>query len=163
MPAEIVIYAEGFENARQRLNNMTNKKLIAGSKFFVRKRMEESMDDFVAEVPIGATQELRDSMELRIDSHGDAITATIIAMAHHAKWVSEGTGVFGPSKQPIRPVRAKFLSFFKEGKWFRARSVRGQPANPFLRRGATKLRSTLMSTLPVDARRAVRIVVAGGG
>ncbi len=164
MPVGIVIRAEGFENAKQRFGNMRRDKLISGSKFFARKRIEESMDSFRAEVPVGDTQQLADSLELRVEDQADGVSGTIIAMAAHARWVSGGTGVFGPFKQPIIPVRAKVLVFrSRDGNLIRARSVKGQPANPFLKRGAAKLRQTLLSTLPTDARRAVRVIVAGGG
>jgi hypothetical protein len=50
----------------------------------------------------------------------------------HAKWVHEGTGIFGPRHTPIVPVRAKYLRFRWRGKKRAMKSVRGQPAQPFL-------------------------------
>lgn len=51
----------------------------------------------------------------------------------HAKWVMEGTGIYGPHGSPIVPVRAQFLRFpLRDGKIVYARSVRGVPPYPYL-------------------------------
>lgn len=53
------------------------------------------------------------------------------SLAHHS-----GTGVWGPSGQPIRPKRGKFLVFVPKGqsKPVFARQVRGQQGTQYLRR-----------------------------
>lgn len=50
----------------------------------------------------------------------------------HAKWVHEGTGLFGPYHSPIVPRKAKFLVFYWHGRKWEKKSVRGQQAQPFL-------------------------------
>ena len=52
----------------------------------------------------------------------------------YAKWVSEGTGVYGPHGHPIVPRRAKFLRFELNGRVVYATSVRGVPPFPFMQR-----------------------------
>jgi len=50
----------------------------------------------------------------------------------HARWVHEGTGIFGPLKLPIVPKRAKFMVFEINGRIFRKKSVRGQEPQPYM-------------------------------
>jgi len=38
-------------------------------------------------------------------------TGILKATARHAGWVHEGTGIYGPHKQPIRPKSGKALKF----------------------------------------------------
>ena len=63
----------------------------------------------------------------------------VTARAPYAMFVHDGTGIYGPRGQRIFPKRAKFLVFPSEGargQWFGgfvfARSVRGQPSQPWL-------------------------------
>ena len=66
----------------------------------------------------------------------------------YARWVHDGTGIYGPRHQPIKPKQGKFLRFPatgpyqiyqpKKGKARRrsfiyARQVKGMRPNPFLR------------------------------
>jgi hypothetical protein len=46
---------------------------------------------------------------------------------HYADKVEGGTGIFGPSKRPITPKRAKVLAFTVGGKTVFAKSVKGYP------------------------------------
>ena len=50
----------------------------------------------------------------------------------YAKFLQEGTGVFGPSGTPIRPKNGRALAFEVNGKMVFAKSVKGSPARPFL-------------------------------
>lgn len=50
----------------------------------------------------------------------------------HARWVHEGTGIYGPHHSPIVPRVAPYLVFHWHGRLWRKKSVRGQQANPFL-------------------------------
>lgn len=50
------------------------------------------------------------------------------------QWILYGTGIYGPRKTPIVPRKAKFLKFrTKDGKWHAKKSVRGMPADNFLK------------------------------
>lgn len=59
----------------------------------------------------------------------DGSKGTITASASYAKYVHEGTGLFGPYKMLIRPKTKKAL--FWEGALHPYKSVRGQKPNPF--------------------------------
>lgn len=48
-------------------------------------------------------------------------------------WIVYGTGIYGPRKKPIKPVKAPFLQWqSKDGRWHRAKSVRGMRKRNFL-------------------------------
>jgi HK97 gp10 family phage protein len=53
----------------------------------------------------------------------------------HAKWVHEGTGIYGPRGVPIRPKNGKVLVFKPKGKSKNVyvKSVKGMKGRPFLR------------------------------
>ncbi len=79
----------------------------------------------------GRTSRLRNGWKRsRLSAAGFTITPSVRYAGYH----QTGTGIHGPSGQPIRPKRAKALSFkaggnrkSKAGKFF-ARSVKGAPA-----------------------------------
>lgn len=51
----------------------------------------------------------------------------------YAKWVHDGTGIYGPHGSPIVPRTAKFLRFTtKSGVVVFAKSVRGVPPYPYM-------------------------------
>ena len=50
----------------------------------------------------------------------------------HAKWVHQGTGIYGPHHHPIVPRVAPYLVFRWHGRMFVKKSVRGQVPQPFL-------------------------------
>lgn len=68
------------------------------------------------------------------ESRGSIITARVFLnpLVRHAKWVHQGTGIYGPYKHPIVPVFAKYLRFRYRGRSWAKESVRGQKAQPFL-------------------------------
>lgn len=52
----------------------------------------------------------------------------------YAKWVHDGTGLHGPLRRRIKPIRADYLVFrTKSGKKIVTKSVKGMAANPFLK------------------------------
>lgn len=54
---------------------------------------------------------------------------------NYARFVHDGTGIYGPKGQPIRPKNSKWLVFIPSGgsgKVF-AKEVKGMPPNPFLK------------------------------
>ncbi len=53
----------------------------------------------------------------------------------YARWVHDGTGIYGPHHTPIRPRQAKFLRFRPRGggRYVYARQVKGMRPNPFMR------------------------------
>jgi hypothetical protein len=52
----------------------------------------------------------------------------------YAKWVHDGTGIYGPHHQLIEPTHAKALRWSgNAGEFIFAKHVKGIPPNPFLR------------------------------
>ena len=62
------------------------------------------------------------------------ISAMIWPQSGYAVFIEEGTGLYGPRKDFIRPKRAKVLAFKINGKMIFTKKVRGQKANPFVSR-----------------------------
>lgn len=81
------------------------------------------------EIP-AKTGTLRRSVNLRLFNIGVEVGPN----SKYASWVHNGTGIFGPYGTPIVPKKAKVLAFKVGGKMIFARSVKGQPANPFVQR-----------------------------
>ena len=67
----------------------------------------------------------------------DAMTYRISTEVHYALHVHDGTGIYGPSRMPIRPTTARALSFYwrKAGKQMVVGSVAGQPGRKYTERG----------------------------
>ncbi|MEE1774444.1 HK97 gp10 family phage protein [Streptomyces sp. JV185] len=78
---------------------------------------------------------LRASIRQSVDVRGNLVVGEVYSDLEYAAYVHEGTGIYGPTGQPIRPVRARVLSWQPRGgpRAF-ARSVKGQRPNPFLLR-----------------------------
>lgn len=59
----------------------------------------------------------------------------------YAPFVAQGTGIYGPRKRPIVPVRARMLRWVdKQGNEIFARQVRGQKPNDFPGRALERTR-----------------------
>lgn len=53
---------------------------------------------------------------------------------YYARWVHDGTGIYGPKARPIRPKTAKYLRWVdKAGTPHFARQVRGMKPNTYLK------------------------------
>lgn len=81
-----------------------------------------------------------DTGHLRSSIHTTLVTVSglpavqVGTKVFYAVFVHEGTGIYGPTGQPIRPVTARVLSWkAKNGKRVFAREVKGMQPNPFLR------------------------------
>lgn len=61
-------------------------------------------------------------------------TARVGTPLRRARWIHDGTGIYGPRHTRIVPRRARFLRFKPKGlrRYIYVRSVKGMPANPFL-------------------------------
>lgn len=65
-------------------------------------------------------------------------------VASYGKYVNEGTGIYGPHGAPIVPVTKPFLAWKDYGGgWHRARSIRGQKAQPFMEPALQENRDTI--------------------
>lgn len=109
---------------------------VDGTAPFVREAVRDRAEQ-VAEVARRIVPSdsgtLRDSIKVQVRRQGNQTVGIVEATAKHAMWVHQGTGLYGPHRQRIRPKRAKFLHWTDKGgqEWFR-RSVRGMKGRPFL-------------------------------
>jgi len=62
--------------------------------------------------------------------------------APYGVWVHEGTGLYGEHHRPIRATGGNVLHFVNNGQSLFRRSVRGQRANPYMRRAFTNVNAT---------------------
>ncbi|TBO60913.1 HK97 gp10 family phage protein [Streptomyces kasugaensis] len=76
---------------------------------------------------------LRASIRSETRQRGSEIVGEVWSNLEYAAYVHEGTGIYGPVGRPIRPVRARMLSWEQRGvgRVF-AREVKGQRPQPFL-------------------------------
>lgn len=79
------------------------------------------------------TGRLAASIEVGSVTYQGAPGVEVGTSLYYARWVHDGTGIYGPAGQPIRPVRSPYLKFPLNGRTVYARTVRGQRANPYLR------------------------------
>jgi hypothetical protein len=65
----------------------------------------------------------------------EKIVITLPEEPEHARWVHDGTGIYGPNNHPIIPNSGKIMVWENEdGNTIKAKSVKGQKANPYLER-----------------------------
>jgi len=71
--------------------------------------------------------------EVRVDGRG--LVGVVGVSVDYARWVHDGTGIYGPRRAPIRPRTARVLAFKPKGssKVVFARQVRGMRGRPWLR------------------------------
>jgi hypothetical protein len=81
------------------------------------------------------TGRLRSSINTQAVSRNGAPAVIVGTNVFYAMWVHDGTGIFGPHGQPIRPRRAKRLRFRPQGqrRYVYAKQVVGMKKNEFLR------------------------------
>jgi hypothetical protein len=78
---------------------------------------------------------LRSSIQVRPVTVGGLPAVQVGTGAHYARYVHDGTGIYGPRRAMIRPRHGRYLVFTPKGgrgKVF-ARQVRGIRPNPFLK------------------------------
>jgi hypothetical protein len=74
----------------------------------------------------------------RID--GNTVTGSVEATAPHSLFQEQGTGIYGPSGQPIRPKSAKVLAWSSGGKMHFAKQVKGSRPHWYMRTSAQQNR-----------------------
>lgn len=115
------------------LNDIIDKALRAVSAS-IRLTATEVWGNLGREAPVDEGR-LAASFNLeRLSDEEYRITSNVL----YALFVQEGTGVFGPTGQPIVPVSASVLVFEIGGETIFARSVRGMQANPYVDRAMEK-------------------------
>lgn len=80
------------------------------------------------------TGRLRASINTQLITRDGAPAAVVGTNVFYARFVHDGTGLYGPRHAVIKPKRRKFLRYRSRqtGKWTFARQVRGSRGNPFL-------------------------------
>lgn len=80
------------------------------------------------------TGRLRASIATVVVHRNNTPAVLVGTNVNYARYVHNGTGLYGPRHAPIRPRRAKFLRFKPRGskRWVYARQVKGMRPNPFL-------------------------------
>ena len=88
------------------------------------------------------TGRLRASINTHLVIRNGRPVAVVGTNVFYARWVHDGTGLYGPRHRVIRPVRRKFLRFKPAGsrRFVYARSVKGMVGNPFLRNALSAAR-----------------------
>lgn len=79
------------------------------------------------------TGRLSRSIEVNIVIVGGTAGARIGTDLHYARFVHDGTGIYGPSNRPIRPTRGRALAFSGRGGQVVVASSSGQRGTHFLR------------------------------
>jgi phage gpG-like protein len=79
------------------------------------------------------TGRLRQSITHEIVQTAQGPTARVGTNVKYSLAVHNGTGIYGPSAQRIRPQHAGVLRFTRGGQVYFRASVRGQRPNPFLK------------------------------
>lgn len=74
---------------------------------------------------------------------GHDVQAKVGTNIGYARYQEEGTGIYGPSRQPIRPKNASVLAWKSGGKWHYARQVRGVRPVRFFKKAREEARPFL--------------------
>lgn len=107
---------------------------------YIRRIAEATRSLAVAKAPVD-NGPLRASLRVRMEYSGTQVKAWVYSNLEYALYVHEGTGVYGPKGQPIRPKRAQYLRFEARnprttapgrGNIVFARQVKGARPNRFL-------------------------------
>ena len=77
--------------------------------------------------------------------------------------VRQGSGLWGPTGQPIRAKNVEALHFFIKGQEFFRRSVKGQRPNPYHRRVFAQLRPQIQRIVNDMGRRIIAHISGQGG
>lgn len=82
------------------------------------------------------TGRLRSSIHMRIERRDGVTVCVISTNVKYAAYHEYGTGIYGPKRRPIRPVRAKRLVFIPKGgnELVFAKQVRGVKAKHFMKK-----------------------------
>lgn len=81
------------------------------------------------------TGRLRSSISTQVVMRDGAPAVLVGTNVRYARWVHDGTGVYGPLRRRITPKRSKVLRFRPggRGRYVYAKSVAGMRPNAFLR------------------------------
>lgn len=108
---------------------------LSGALDKYRARASQVMDDafqaLLVDMEADAPRDtglMTQSIEITTSDEDTRLARTIHAPQEYSSYQDEGTGIYGPSGQPIVPVSAKVLHFVaKDGTEVFVRSVKGSP------------------------------------
>jgi len=104
------------------------------------------------------TGNLRHSITSRTTGIGFRAHGEVRATAPYARYVHQGTGLFGPHHRKIVPREKKALRFTAGGQTLFRRSVKGQRPNPFMDRAL----AAVSADIPGLVDRAIARHLGGG-
>jgi hypothetical protein len=114
------------------LGRMLGPQGVVGRDNFARTKRVENQAKRLCPVDTGR---LRASIQSTMPSgSGNVVVSYVYTDVNYARFVIEGTGLFGPHRTPIVPVTSPVLVFTPKGASgpVFARSVRGSRPQPFL-------------------------------
>jgi hypothetical protein len=155
----IRVEQRGDENIFDVIGNMPDKAVR-----LLRATIEDIADRIESQAIINApedTGELKAHAVERVDNKrriqgpGGLVVRSVLSVPKtpvYAKWVHDGTGIYGPKGTPIVPKKANFMRFQIDGKWFAKRSVRGQRPQPYLKEAAETVERTYVPVKIAELR-----------
>lgn len=161
MAGDIDIHVEqhGDENIFDLIGKMPDKALR-----YLKAAIEDIADEIEAVATVNAPEDTgelkahateRRDLKRRVQGPGGLVVKSEISVPKvpvYAKWVHDGTGVYGPKATPIVPRRAPFMRFQIDGKWFAKRSVLGQQPQPYLREAVEEVERTFVPVKLAELR-----------
>ena|SRR5688572_18469573 len=79
--------------------------------------------------------------QLRVDLEG--LVMRVGTGVRYARWIHDGTGIYGPKARMIKPKQAKYMRWYnKQGTAVFARQTKGMKPNPFLRNALPAYRAS---------------------
>ena len=136
-----------------RVNQAAVDALLRGRSGPVVRHIQDIVDAVRSEAVRNVKRDtgaLAASHEATVNVYGRLVVGRVGTPLHYARFLHEGTGIYGPRKTPIVPITAKALRFKpgrmigplpagkdgtspeNRGAWIFARSVRGVPPHPWL-------------------------------
>ena len=136
-----------------RINQAAVDALLRGRSGPVVRMVQDVCDDVTAEAKRNVKRDtgaLAASIEPTVNVYGKLVVGRVGSSLNYARYIHEGTGIYGPKHRRIVPVSAKVLRFKagraigpapagksgtspeNRGGWIFAKSVAGIPPHPFL-------------------------------
>ena len=136
-----------------RVNQQVVDELLRGRSGPVVRHIQDICDAVASEAKRNVKRDtgiLAASIEPTVNVYGRLVVGRVGSPLEYARYLHEGTGIYGPKGKPIVPVTAKALRFKPgrmigplpagqrgtspedRGEWVFARSVKGIPPHPFL-------------------------------